>query len=387
MVKTKSGGNGGSGSIKDRTIPQLEKLIAKWKSDPKPTQDIKLKITVAEEEIADRIAAGEQPEPEAADPFADIQTFRECQNKNLLPRIWYADRMVTPGLVLVVAKKSMGKTAFLLQLADAIAEGNEFLGMKTEKTKVLYVSFELDEHDLNERFRRMIPRSENASILFTWPAGDDAIPTAEKAIADGFRVLIFDTLLPLLPADPTWKLNEYADTGFYLDWRLLGKKNDTAIIASWHTGKTDRDDFFLSPIGSTGMVGQADSLISIDRKREDTAGKFFIGGNHTANFSIPFEFENGLFTVREGEGNIDRISEVEQTIMIFLTKHISEGNDRPEGCKHPEGCNNPKGCTAAAVSLAIGKSIDPTRAALNRLKTRGKINNKEKGYWKIEDPY
>jgi hypothetical protein len=160
-------------------------------------------------------------------------------------------------------------------------------------------------------------------------------------------------------------VNEYGDSGLYLGWRLLGKRNGAAIIASWHEGKTPREDFMLNAIGSTGMVAQADSIISIDRKRGDAAGKLFIGGNHAPDAVIPIVFENGLFRLGEGPADLDRLTPTEEKTLAILAKY-------------------PEGCTPAKVALELGKSDHAAVVSLNRLIARGKASRVRRGVYVTE---
>ncbi len=297
------------------------------------------------------------------DPLAAVCSFRARQQADLPPRVWYWDGGITPGFNLLTARKAMGKSYFLMQMADCIAAGAPFLGRNTRKAKVLYVAFELDELDTSERFKAMLPLSENAHLVHSWPTEEAGLELAERAIVEcGYNVLVFDTFLPLLPPASAFEINGYGDSTLYLKWRLLGKRHGAAIVASWHEGKSPRDDYMLNAIGSTGMVGQADCIISIDRKRGDTAGKLWIGGNHAAESAIPFTFENGIFALAEGPAAVDRLTPDEEKTVIALQGH-------------------PEGASTAAVALAMGKSEEAARKSINRLVARGKALRVRRGLY------
>jgi hypothetical protein len=274
--------------------------------------------------------------------------------------------MVTPGFCMVTGKKGMGKSFLLLALADAIAEGKPFLGRQTTRSKVLYVAFELDELDTSERFKVMHQLSDNAYIVHSWPAEEKGLELAERAIRElGFQVLVFDSFLPILPPASAFEINGYGDSTLYLKWRLLGKRHGTAICASWHEGKVGKDDYMLNAIGSTGMVGQADCIVSIDRKRGDSAGKLWIGGNHAPESVIPFIFENGTFSLAEGQAAIDRLTPTEEKTLAILAKY-------------------PEGCTPAKVAVELGKSDHAAVMSLNRLIARGLAVRVKRGVYVTE---
>ena len=228
------------------------------------------------------------------------------------------------------------KKSWLVQGAgDAISDGFPWLGRRTRQAKVLRVSFELDEGDLHSRLEMAKHQSDNMDIVFSWPSGDEGLQLAERAIVEkGYQVIIFDTFLPLIPQDGIFKINEYGDTTFYLKWRLLGKKHGAAIVGTWHEGKTPREDFMLAGIGSAGMIGQADCVISIDAKRGESCGRLLVGGNHGMDAVIPFTFEDGVFTLDEVEASNYLFSRDEAATIAALTDHPDRVHDGRRGAGH-----------------------------------------------------
>ncbi|HEQ71010.1 MAG TPA: AAA family ATPase [Spirochaetia bacterium] len=299
-------------------------------------------------------------------PFTPC-SFYALQTADHPARTWYVDRMITPGLNFITAKMKIGKTAFALDLADAIAKGRTFLGRASLCAKVLYVSFELDALDIHLRLKSWEePASENAAIIHEFSNGDKAIEETETLLRDfGYRVVFFDTFLPLLPSIGDFKINEYADTEFYRRWRLLGKKYNAAIVGLWHDGKAARDDFFLNPIGSSGMIGQADSLLSLDRKRGDTGGKLFIGGNHAPEETLRLNFRDGRWSLGEGPIEEQLLTIGEEAALKIIRQ-------------------NPVGVTASRVGLELSKTDDAARKQLNRLLERGIIYKPKRGVYAVK---
>jgi hypothetical protein len=300
-----------------------------------------------------------------ADPLTKLSSFHARHDAVLPGRIWFWEGVICPGFNMLTAKKAQGKSFLLSQMADSIGDGFPILGRRTIQAKVLFISFELDELDTHERLQAARQISDNAYIVHSWPAEEKGLELAERAIKEyGFQVLIFDTFLPLLPPPSSFEINGYGDSTIYLKWRLMAKRLGAAIVASWHEGKTARDDYMLNAIGSTGMVGQADCIISIDRKRGDPAGKLWIGGNHVAESMIPFIFENGLFVLSEGDAAGDRLTQDEEKTLTALQDH-------------------PEGSTTAAVALGTGKSEEAARKALGRLIARGMVVRPRRGLYAL----
>lgn len=291
------------------------------------------------------------------------ETLRSIQNADLPPRLWQADGIFTPGLVWIMAKMKYGKTFLAFQGAHSVGDGIPFIGRKTIQQKVLFVSFELDRNDLHDRTKNMAPLSENVTVEYDWPSGDKGLEWAEEAIVEySYGMVVFDTFQFCLPTDCDFKTNSYEDSRFYSKWRKLGKKHNTCIVGSWHEGKMERGDYMLNGIGSVGMTANADVIISIDKKRGDTAGKIHCGGNHTADFDIPFIFDKGVFKPSDIEINTEYLSPVDEKIMKFFKEH-------------------PAGGSPSDVGVYIGKPANSTRDALNRLTSRGKLTKVNRGIW------
>jgi len=62
------------------------------------------------------------------------------------------------GYALVVGKTGLGKTNLALTMADCLARGTPFFGLKTKQAKVLYLAFEGGEENLRDRLTKIILR-------------------------------------------------------------------------------------------------------------------------------------------------------------------------------------------------------------------------------------
>lgn len=294
------------------------------------------------------------------------KSFFDLQFSDDIPeRIWYCDQLITIGLNFISAKKAIGKTIFGIQLASAIADGKAFLELKTIQAKVLYVSFELDESDIHHRFRKAdSTMSANAFIVYDFPSGENALEDCERLFSEyDFKVIFFDTFLPLLPGD--FSTDSYKDSGFYLRFRQLAKRYNAAIVAVWHNCKTARDDFMLNLLGSTGMGAQGDSILSLDRKRGDSIATLSIGGNHAKDQAIKIIMTDSLSWKRtEGQANFNVFSDQEQRILDYMETQTD-------------------GVTPARISIFLSKTEGAARQALNRLVERGKVVKVKRGIFAI----
>jgi len=289
-----------------------------------------------------------------------IFTIEDERTADIPPRTWFIDGMLTPGFNLLTAKKGIGKSFFALQAAVAIAGGKPFLGRETTQAPTLLVTTEIDRIALHERVQRFGEMPPSLFVSYGWTAGDQALYDAEIVIQEhGIRVLVFDMFLPILQAG--MDTNAYETSAIFLKWRLMAQKHGAAILAVWHAGKTERTDFMDSALGTTGITGQSDCILSLDRKRGESKAKLYIGGNHGAEEVLSLSFENCMWELAEGSAS-------------FLTANDEALIGAVK--KHPEGVG------PTTVAAAIGKSYDSTRMALARLAERGLIAREGKGLYK-----
>lgn len=279
-------------------------------------------------------------------------------------RTWLIDGMLTPGFNVITAKKGIGKSFFVVQAANSIASGFPFLGRKTTQGRVLYVPTELDRIAVHERASKFSPCSPDVLVAYDWPNGPKAMEQAEAAILClGIKVIIFDMFLAILPEELQQKTNDYGSSEFFRSWRRLGQRYDVAIVAVWHSGKGDREDFMSAALGTTGLTGQADCVLSLERKRGETGGKLYVGGNHGREEALSLEFNDCQWTL--GNTTLSPgLSRSDEDILAFMATRTGE-------------------CGPTEIAAALGRTYDAARITLSRLAGRGYIKRTGRGVYTL----
>jgi hypothetical protein len=270
------------------------------------------------------------------------------------PRTWFIEGMLTPGFAILSAKKGIGKSFFALEAAYAIAAGSPFLDRATTRAKVLYVPFELDRTAMHERALRLGPCPADVLVSYGWSSGTEAIADAEAAIVEhGVKVIVFDMFQAVLPAG--LETNSYDSSPVFLSWRRMALQHGAAVIAVWHSGKGDREDPMLGPIGSTGLVGQADCVLALDRKRGENVAKLFIGGNHGHEETLSVSFDDCRWTLLGQGKEAPQLAASDSAVVQLLEAH-------------------PEGLSATTIAGTLGRpSSAAARASLSRLALRGLV--------------
>jgi hypothetical protein len=308
------------------------------------------------EQAARNLARLEEKVRGIASGFAalEIRSARDEQEADLPARTWYLEDVIPAGLAMLQARKGLGKSFFALQAAAAVASGGRFLGLITTQARVLLVMLELDRIALHERSRRMPPLPEGLDVVYSWPRGETALEYLEAAVAAGYLFIVVDMLGGILPLDV--ETNSYDLTPWLLRLRHIALDNGAAILALHHSIKGDSGDPVTNLMGSTAFGGQADSIISIERKRGESGAKIYVAGNHGRERVISARFDDCRWIpVDEEDGQEGpRLTDGDTAVVRVLQAH-------------------PVGLSASTIAGTLGKSAGAVRACLSRLAARGLV--------------
>ena len=207
-------------------------------------------------------------------PTIEIVTGSDLMQKKFEePRYLWDAVLPDAGLAVMAASKASGKTMILLQLADAIAKGRDYLGLPTQRTKTLFLELELSERRTQQRLSKMgIVPDGGLGFAFRWPQGQNGL----NAIADIVReneygLVIVDVMQMLWPMDAD--ANSYQDVYSVLaPLRQMANDLDVMIILVTHRRKMETADYVDGVIGSVGIAANSDVILSLLRTRgEDEA--------------------------------------------------------------------------------------------------------------------
>ncbi len=314
-------------------------------------------------DIADCIDEGRDPLPlieSAHDPERiEIVSAESERTAEIPPRRWFLEGVLTVGLSILTAKKAIGKTFWLLESLRAIAAGDRFLGLETLPVPTLYVSTELDRTAIHERLDRYPgPLPDNFYVKYGWRSGEDGIGDLERLVKQhGIQVIAIDMFAAVLPENV--EINAYELTPFLRRWRQEAHRLGICVLGSWHSAKADREDPMLAALGTTGIGGQADCYVSLDRKRGEQVTTMFSGGNHGKEHVLKLWFEECRWTLANGEDSVAECAPADKPILDWLR-------------------TGAKRATAPEIAALLQKSDNSTRAALSRLKARGVVD--KEGY-------
>jgi KaiC/GvpD/RAD55 family RecA-like ATPase len=194
----------------------------------------------------------------------------EFKESNITKPRFYIDRWLPErGKIMIYAPAKSGKSYLCMQIARCIGQGENFIGLKVQQGKVLYIQFELGEEVLRERLRSTGKDYENVwvgtSFVLKLDTKEGQIMLLKAVEATEPQVLILDPLYKGISGDE----NESTDMRKVCDFLdMLIENFHLSVILIHHTGK----DTSKHGRGSSIFEGWVDSYIQMTSSQEDGKG-------------------------------------------------------------------------------------------------------------------
>lgn len=209
----------------------------------------------------------------------------ELQEMRLAEPECIIDGIVPEGYTVLSAPRKIGKSWLAVQMCYAVASGGTVLGRQAVKGQAIYITLEETMQMSASRQRK------------TWgdrPAPQDMIYVFDcKTIENGFTeeldALIADEGLDnvrLVVVDVLAKIDGTIQKGedvYHKDYRVGSalkewtKDKHVGLVAITHVSKKKSDDPYDDTMGTGGVTGSADAIITIRKKGRTTATMSVIG--------------------------------------------------------------------------------------------------------------
>ncbi len=204
----------------------------------------------------------------------EVVTHDDLLGKDFPAQRWVLEGLIVDdGLTMLGAKKKMGKTWMVLQIAQAVADGTSVLGRKASQGSVIYLCLEDGQRRLQGRLQkqRTKPGLPITYITRFEPLDGKGFAQLKALIQQRVpRLVIIDTLA----AAKTAKTDENAagDMGDLLgDLRRLAQDTHCSILVVAHHGKASYGDPGNDIRGSSAVGGAADVNIGLYKVEDSTA--------------------------------------------------------------------------------------------------------------------
>ena len=245
--------------------------------------------------------------------------------KEYIKKDFIVDKLMkSKGVYCLVARPKVGKSLFALQLANSIATGNTFLGLRTSPSPVLYISTEMNFGQILNRIDKMNLKfnDENFHLIEQNPNErklnlmDLQLEFQEFSNKYKGRFVIVD-MFSGISLNDGYDLNNYQDIGQVVipKFRKLCDKYNFTILLVHHLNKNN------TSLGSTAIDGSVDGKITL---KQDTNLKNKILLNYESR-----DFEGFDLVLKRNDNLLFEISEVESddlnyNILVFLNYAIKQ---------------------------------------------------------------
>ena len=259
------------------------------------------------------------------EPYLSTTTAMELMTTKFDDPGWAVPKIIPEGVSLLVGASKIGKSWLALDLAIAVASGGRFLGhIEVEAGEVLYLALEDTKRRLQNRLKTLLnskkPAPERMHIK------TELESKKEKSLDDlngwlsqhpACRLVIIDTLVRIQPPSKSQRDTYRVDSEFMAELQEIGAEHGVAIVLLHHTRKAPDDDVFNTVLGSTALMGGADTTIIIKRTRGNADAELHITGRDVDEKELALRFDGGQWSLM---GNADeyRMNQAQQAVLEVL---------------------------------------------------------------------
>lgn len=236
-------------------------------------------------------------------PRFNYETMVSLTQRYVAPPKYIVEDLFATGLTILASPPKFGKSWLCMDIGLSISRGDDFLGLKSDKTKVIYIALEDGEFRLRDRCLKVAGGRE---------INDGFIQIREALTLEEGFVPQLEDLLEQIPdagvviVDTLQKIRGTAGKteGVYgYDYRELGElqrmaiRKNIALILVHHLNKGGDDGDFVNRLnGSTGISGAADTIITLTReKRGDRNTKMSITGRDVPERTLVLQMNWNTF--------------------------------------------------------------------------------------------
>ena len=223
-------------------------------------------------------------------------TLQELYKQPIEPIPWVVEDLLAPGLYFLGGSPKVGKSWLALQLCLAVCQGEPFLGFKTRRTEVLYISLEDGSRRLHIRALRMTEKAPAGLHLCSHAhlIGHGLEQQLDQMLAEhpGIRLVIIDTLqkVRMVAGANASYGNDYQDAAALKE---LADRCNVCLLVIHHLRKMPDEDPFNRLSGTNGLTGAADgTIILIRQKRQEGTATMSATGRDIEDMELTLDFSD-----------------------------------------------------------------------------------------------
>jgi KaiC/GvpD/RAD55 family RecA-like ATPase len=301
---------------------------------------------------------------ESVDPLT-VYDFNWILENEPPPRSWIVpDLIANKGLTVLLGGSKIGKSWLSLQMAYAVAAGTYALGkIPVEQRNVLYVDLEESWELVHDRAMSLqlqkLGGEGRLSICTSYPSNNVKALQSYLYQHSETKFVIIDTMQKFLRIE---NLNDYAEVvGKLSPVKDLADNYEVSILMLHHTRKGNgADNWTDDGLGSQAIVGTADNIIKLGRKRGEGRGEINITGRSCLekNYIVTFDKNCGSWTL-DGDKQEILEGDTQQSIYDWLKEN---------------GANGPKKVYEGLLEEGYEGTLSTVKVIMSRMAGSGRLN-------------
>ena len=252
----------------------------------------------------------------------EVRTVEEILKDDSLENIWIWDGIIRNNTVNIFSgDESSGKTTLMVNLCKAISDEEDFLGFKTKKQKILYLSSEMSARDISLIFEKVgLKNTGNVKVM---ELQNDPLSMLQYKFYEA-DLIIIDLFIQLMIAegkDP----NVYKEVNeVYSLLRGCIEEDSKTIILVHHLNKLGEIN------GSVSIGGASDTrmILSMPDKRQSQERILSVYGKNVEqkDINISFDFSSRVMSLAEKSGDNRIDNELAYIIEQVVKRRNVSGN-------------------------------------------------------------
>ena len=237
--------------------------------------------------------------------------------------------LIPEGLTFFAGAPKLGKSWLALGLGIAIASGGRALGtLEVELGEVLYLSLEDSPRRLQERLVQVLAGDlppDGLHFETEWPRlGNGGAEQIEEWVGNhpDVRLVIVDVFTRIRA--PELKRSDLyrADYEAAVELQSIATRCGVAIVAIYHTRKTEDPDFVAMMSGTFGLAAGADTILIARRGRGEADATLYATGRDITERELALRFSPEARTwAILGDAAIYNLGETRRELLDAVASH------------------------------------------------------------------
>jgi len=266
-------------------------------------------------------------EPKKQPPLLNLLTADSLLNSALPEPVWIISDLLPVGLAILAGAPKAGKSWLALQIARAVAAGEDLFGQPVNQGPILYLALEDSPQRLRERMTLQawlpsLPAEFLSLVEFSRQIGDLGLEGTKKLVGQmvrgRYRLIVIDTLSRSMQG----KLQVGSLVPVLMVLQEVTRLMNSALLLIDHHRKRAgaSPDAITDILGSTAKGALADTALGLYRGRGEHGAELAITGRdiRERTLALTMDWTTGCWQIGQDTAETHTLTEREEEILDAL---------------------------------------------------------------------